>query len=235
MSRHDRTSELRLNLAEVRQRVDAACIAAHRKPEDVSIIVVTKTWPVEDIKILADLDVVDIGESRDQEAGEKFSQCTGLDLRWHFIGQFQTNKAGRIARYADVVHSIDRLKAVEALAAAAQRADRQITALVQVSLEISVAEGRGGAAPEEVLSIAAAIDAATHLTLGGVMAVAPLGADADEAFERLQKVADRVQANFPGATMISAGMSDDMVQAVAHGATHLRIGSAIMGSRSYVE
>ncbi len=231
----NRREELALNLQEIRSRVAAACIAADRRPEDVSIITVTKTWPASDIKILADLGVHEIGESRDQEAREKFEELSSLGLRWHFIGQFQTNKANRIAQYADVVHSIDRLNAVEALARAASNVDRTITALVQVSLDQTPTVGRGGASPGEYLKVADAIAQSSHLHLGGVMAVAPLGESSDTAFGRLEELAAKFQAEFPDSKMVSAGMSDDLVEAVAHGATHLRIGSAIMGSRSYVQ
>ncbi len=231
----NRRDELALNLEEVRRRVDSACVAAGRPPEDVEIITVTKTWPASDIEILAQLGVQEIGESRDQEARLKFEQLSSLGLRWHFIGQFQTNKANRIAQYADVVHSIDRLNAADSLARAAIHADRIITALVQVSLDQTPTAGRGGATSEDYLKVAEAIAQSSHLRLGGVMAVAPLGDSPDVAFGRLEELVAKFQLEFPESTMVSAGMSEDLVEAVAHGATHLRIGSAIMGSRSYVQ
>lgn len=230
-----RAQELALNLADVRARVEAACVLAGREPADVNIITVTKTWPSSDIQLLAQLGVVDIGESRDQEASAKFADCGGLGLRWHFIGQFQTNKANRIARYADVVHSLDRPKAVHALEQGAALADRSITGLVQVSLDKQAGEGRAGASPDEVVDIATEIVRSPHLRLGGVMAVAPIGTDPGLAFQSLAEVSAQLREHFPEATMISAGMSEDLTEAIAHGATHLRIGSAIMGSRSYVQ
>lgn len=229
----NRLEELRLNLADVEQRVAAACESAGRARDDVTVIAVTKTWPSSDIRLLAELGVAEVGESRDQEAILKHEDCRDLGLKWHFIGQFQTNKANHIAQYADVVHSLDRLKAVEALQRAASNANREIVGLVQVSLDD--AAGRGGVSTEAVLEIAAAIHSASHLSLGGVMAVAPLGADPLGAFRLLAAVATEVQTVFPAAKMVSAGMSQDMVEAIACGATHLRIGSAIMGSRSYVQ
>ncbi len=228
-----RLEELRFNLAQVESRVVAACEVAGRSRDEVTVIAVTKTWPASDVRLLAELGVREVGESRDQDAMPKHAECADLDLTWHFIGQFQTNKANHIAQYADVVHSLDRLKAVDALSRATDAVDRVITGLVQVSLDD--AEGRGGASVEAVLEIAAAIEAADHLTLGGVMAVAPLGADPLLAFRRLADVAASVRAQYPHAQIVSAGMSDDMAAAVACGATHLRIGSAIMGSRSYVQ
>jgi hypothetical protein len=231
----NRKNELSANLVAVRERVDAACVAASRQPAEVEIITVTKTYPASDIALLAELGVHDIGESRDQEATAKFAECASLGLRWHFIGQFQTNKASRIAKYADIVHSIDRVPAADALSRAALRAERLITALVQVSLDSQPSTGRAGASADEFLRVAEAIAHSPSLRLGGVMAVAPLIEPAAAAFERLSVLVARLQSAFPEAQMVSAGMSDDLVEAVAHGATHLRIGSAIMGSRSYVQ
>lgn len=229
----NRLEELRLNLADIELRIDEACEAAGRARDDVTLIAVTKTWPSSDIRLLASLGVCEVGESRDQEAILKHEECRGLDLKWHFIGQFQTNKANHIAQYADVVHSLDRLKAVDALQRAAGNAHREIVGLVQVSLDD--AEGRGGASIESVLEIASAIHQSSNLRLGGVMAVAPLEADPTSAFRQLEAVAAEVQSAYAEAKMVSAGMSQDMVEAIACGATHLRIGSAIMGSRSYVQ
>lgn len=229
----NRLEELRLNLADIELRIDEACEAAGRARDDVTLIAVTKTWPSSDIRLLASLGVCEVGESRDQEAILKHEECRDLDLKWHFIGQFQTNKANHIAQYADVVHSLDRLKAVDALQRAAGNAHREIVGLVQVSLDD--AEGRGGASIESVLEIASAIHQSSNLRLGGVMAVAPLGADPTSAFRQLEAVAAEVQSAYAEAKMVSAGMSQDMVEAIACGATHLRIGSAIMGSRSYVQ
>lgn len=146
----------------------------------------------------------------------------------HFIGQFQTNKAGSIAAYADVVHSLDRPRAVAALDRAVRSAGREVTGLIQVSLDGSV--GRGGALPADVPALAQAI-AGSAIRLGGVMAVAPLGADPGPAFARLREVSVGLQATHPSATIISAGMSGDLEAAIANGATHLRVGTAILGSR----
>jgi pyridoxal phosphate enzyme (YggS family) len=225
----ERRAELAANLAEVRARIDAAGRAAGRDPAEVTLIVVTKTWPADDVRLLADLGVRDVGENRDQEAAPKAAACTGLGLRWHFVGQLQTNKAKSVVRYADVVHSVDRPHLVRALAAAADGAGRRVGCLVQVRLE--PVEGRGGAAPEEVLSVADLIDGATALDLLGVMAVAPLGEPPEPAFARLAEVAAAVRREHPAATWVSAGMSGDLEAAVAAGATHVRVGTAVLGRR----
>lgn len=225
----ERRAELAANLAEVRGRIDAACRAAGRDPAEVTLIVVTKTWPADDVRLLADLGVRDVGENRDQEAAPKAAACAGLGLRWHFVGQLQTNKAKSVVHYADVVHSVDRPHLVQALAAAADRAGRRVGCLVQVRLE--PVEGRGGAAPADVLAVADRIAGAKALELLGVMAVAPLGEPPEPAFARLAEVAAAVRREHPDATWVSAGMSGDLEAAVAAGATHVRVGTAVLGRR----
>jgi pyridoxal phosphate enzyme (YggS family) len=225
VSRHD---ELRANLVAVEARVTAACTAAGRDRSEVTVVAVTKTWPVSDIAILRILGVRDVGENRDGEAAQKAAALP--DLRWHFVGTVQTNKARSVASYADVVHSVDRASLVEALSAGAQRAERQLDVLVQVSLD--GAPGRGGALPGDVPRLADLAADAAGLRLAGVMAVAPLGGDAAAAFDRLRQVADKVLAGHPTAEVISAGMSGDLEPAVAAGANLLRVGTALLGHRA---
>jgi pyridoxal phosphate enzyme (YggS family) len=224
-----RLDELAANLAEVRTRLEAAATAAGRDPHTVTLIAVTKTWPASDVRLLAQLGVTEVGENRDQEAAPKHDACRDLRLRWHFVGQLQRNKAGSVASYADVVHSVDRLELVPALDRQAARHGRRLTALVQVALADDVA--RGGAPPPQVAAVADAIAGSQALDLGGVMAVAPLGADPDRAFARLADVAAALRRTHPAATTISAGMSGDLEAAVSHGATHVRIGTALLGPR----
>ena len=234
-SGHDavaRREELSASLVQVRERIGAACRATGRSRGDVQLIVVTKNFPGSDIEVLSELGVTDIGENRDQEASAKIAalpQEVRQRLQVHFIGQLQSNKAGSLATYVDTVHSIDRDKLVFALDRAATAAGRDIGALVQVSLDADPA--RGGIPLEGVAALANSIAAAQHLRLRGLMAVAPLGVDPGEAFARLATVARGIRADHPGATWISAGMSADLEAAVANGATHLRVGSAILGSR----
>ena len=215
----------------VRDRIATACTDAGREAADVDLIVVTKFFPVSDVRLLADLGVRHVGENRDQEARVKLTDplLDGTALTRHFIGQLQTNKAASVVSYADVVHTADRPKLVAALAAAADHQGRRPRVLVQVSLDD--APGRGGAVVGEVPALADRIAAEPALQLGGVMAVAPLDADPDAAFARLWEVATRIQADHPDATWVSAGMSGDLEAAIRHGATHLRVGSAILGMR----
>ncbi|MFE3205531.1 YggS family pyridoxal phosphate-dependent enzyme [Embleya sp. NPDC055664] len=224
-----RRAELAANLADVRARIAAACTAAGRSPEDVTLVVVTKTHPASDVRLLAELGVRDVGENRDQEAAPKAAATNDLDLRWHYVGQLQTNKAKSVAGYADVVHSLDRIRLAHALSAAAERQQRSITALLQVSLDEDPA--RGGVSATDLAELADAVAAAPRLTLGGVMAVAPLGVEPARAFARLREIATRLREAHPAANMVSAGMSNDLEAAIEAGATHVRIGTAVLGVR----
>jgi pyridoxal phosphate enzyme (YggS family) len=224
-----RREELALRLAAVRQRISAACVAAGRAAEEVTLIAVTKTWPASDVRLLSELGVTDIGENRDAEAAPKAAQCADLDLTWHFIGQLQTNKCASVVRYATVVHSVDRLRLIRALGAAARRAGRVIQCLIEVSLDGDPA--RGGAQAGEIPGLAEELMAEHGLVLAGVMAIAPLTMEPADAFARLLDSATVVRAVQPSAAVISAGMSGDLEAAIAAGATHVRIGTALLGDR----
>jgi PLP dependent protein len=224
-----RRDELAVRLTAVRQRISAACEAAGRDAGEVTLIAVTKTWPASDVRLLSGLGVTDIGENRDAEAAPKAAQCADLPLTWHFIGQLQTNKCASVVRYASFVHSVDRLRLIRALGQAARRAGRLIECLVEVSLDGDPA--RGGAVASEVPGLAEALAEEPGLVLAGVMAIAPLGRPPREAFASLLDSAAVVRAVRPAATVISAGMSGDLEDAIAAGATHLRIGTALLGDR----
>lgn len=230
-----RAEQIRANLRAVRDRIETACDKAGRDPAEVTMIAVTKTYPAEDVRILASSGVTDIGENRDQEAAPKAAETADLELTWHFVGQLQTNKTRSVASYASVVHSVDRVKLARALGTRAAAAGRRLTCLVQVNLDEDSKAGviglRGGVDPADALELAARIDEQEALDLGGVMAVAPLDEDPSTAFGRLEAVADRIRDRYPRATMVSAGMSTDLEAAVERGATHLRIGTALLGDR----
>jgi PLP dependent protein len=224
-----RREELALRLAAVRQRISAACAVAGRAAEEVTLIAVTKAWPASDVRLLSGLGVTDIGENRDAEAAPKAAQCADLYLTWHFVGQLQTNKCASVARYATFVHSVDRLRLIRALGAAARRAERVIQCLIEVSLDADPA--RGGAPAGEIPGLAEALMAEHGLVLAGVMAIAPLTMEPADAFARLLDSAAVIRAMQPSATVISAGMSGDLEAAIAAGATHVRIGTALLGDR----
>jgi pyridoxal phosphate enzyme (YggS family) len=231
----ERRAEVEANLANVRQRIDRACAASGRDAGEITLVVVTKFFPASDVRLLAELGVRHVGENRHQEAVEKAAECADLDLSWHFIGALQSNKAAAVAAYADVVHSLDRPKLVAGLSRGAVDRGRDLDVLVQVSLDPPDAAGRAGAPVDQVPALVDRVLEAEGLVLRGVMGVAPLDGDADRAFADLAAAAAAVRAAAPSAGWISAGMSGDLEQAVRHGATHLRVGSAVLGPRPPVK
>ena len=230
MTTTERLAQLEENLAAVRRAITAACAEADRDPAEVTLVAITKTFGEDDVRALAGLGVTALGENRESELKVKAPATADLDIQWHFVGQLQSNKAKSVARYADVIHSVDR----ESLVAALARTERPLRCLVQVALsdDDGVIAPRGGVVPEGVPPLADLIAETPGLQLGGVMAVAPLGADPDRAFEQLAGIAGRLRASHPDATWVSAGMSEDMAAAIRHGATHVRVGRALLGERA---
>jgi pyridoxal phosphate enzyme (YggS family) len=227
-----RPRELERRLTRVREQVVEAAAAAGRSPGDVCLVLVTKTWPTSDTRILYDLGVRDVAENRLQDTERKVLELQDLDLTWHFIGQIQSNKAARIAAQSDVVHSVDSERIAARLAAAAQQRQRRVDCFVQVSLDPApVRTGRGGVTGAGVLDVAEAIASQPSLRLLGVMGVAPLGGDARAAYAELSRVSAALRADHPGAAAVSAGMSGDFALAIEAGATHVRVGSAVLGER----
>ncbi|MCP3425532.1 YggS family pyridoxal phosphate-dependent enzyme [Rothia sp. AR01] len=230
---------------------EAARVDPQIRPADlgVELLPVTKFFPASDVAALYDAGVRVAGENRDQEASAKAARLAASgrpDLRWHYIGQLQTNKAKSVVSYATSIHSVDRRSLVDALAKAYRRrieafeageapappahAHGGLECLLQVNLEEG-AEGRGGAAPGELAQLADAVEAAEGLRLGGLMAVAPLGAEPGPSFERLWELSQRLREDHPRARHISAGMSGDWAEAIGWGSTRVRLGSSIMGPR----
>lgn len=236
-----RADQLRVNLEAARERIARAAESAGRS-DLVDLVVVTKTFPASDVRILAELGVTDVGENRDQEASAKRREVESMGgpaLRWHMIGRLQSNKTASVASWADVVESVDRQSLVPRLAKAAGAGHTPLDVLIQVSLDEPVEPNRGGADPKDVATIAHAVHAAEPaLRLAGVMAVAPhpdTGTDPALAFARLAEVAAQIRTTWPHAQVISAGMSTDLEAAVAAGATQVRIGGAILGQRPVVQ
>jgi len=226
-----RTAQLAANLAAVRARIAAAADAAGRDPGEVTLIAVTKTYPAADVVRLASLGLVDIGENKDQEAAPKAAEvaAAGAPVRWHFVGRLQRNKCRSVVGYADLVHSVDSIRLATALGAAARHRDRPLEVLIQVSVDAD--PERGGAVPDELARVAGAVAGEPGLRLRGVMAIAPLSWQPDRAFGVLADLAAGLRADHPEATIVSAGMSGDLEAALACGATHVRIGTALLGAR----
>ena len=233
----DRKQELAENLAKVEERIAAACEAAGRRRDEVTLIVVTKTYPADDVRILSELGVRHVAENRDQDAAPKAAACSDLPLSWHFVGQLQTNKVRSVVGYAHVVQSVDRARLVTALSKEAVRAGREVGCLLQVALDAGEnARGdRGGVSPAGIEELADLVARSEGLRLDGLMTVAPLTGEyagrQQAAFERLMDLSTYVRRTHPAANMVSAGMSADLEQAVAAGATHVRVGTAVLGVR----
>ncbi|WP_026178398.1 YggS family pyridoxal phosphate-dependent enzyme [Streptomyces hokutonensis] len=233
----DRKQEIAVNLARVEERIAAACAAAGRKRDEVTLIVVTKTYPASDVRTLAGLGVRHVAENRDQDAAPKAAECADLALSWHFVGQLQTNKVRSVVGYADVVQSVDRARLVTALSKEAERSGRELGCLIQVALDAGVSGRgeRGGVGPGGVGELADLVAASPGLRLDGLMTVAPLTGEyagrQQEAFGRLMDLSTDLRRAHPAANMVSAGMSADLEQAVAAGATHVRVGTAVLGVR----
>ena len=219
----DRSGEIAINLEAVRDQISKAASIAGRSPDEITLIAVTKTFPASDVEILRDLGVTDFGENRDADAAPKAAAVAGT---WHFQGQIQSNKLKSITSWANVIHSLDEIRHFELIE---KTAPHPLDIFCQVSLDGSA--GRGGINEKKLYELAQVIEkSATHRLLG-LMAVAPLGVDPLDAFSKLSVIHRAFMADFPGADKLSAGMSGDFKEAIAYGATHIRIGSSILGSR----
>ena len=230
-----RREEVAGRLEAVRGRIAAACEKAGRDPGEVTLTVVTKFFPASDVRLLAELGVRHVGENRHQEAEAKAAECAGLGLTWHFIGGLQSNKAAAVAAYADVVESVDRAKLVAPLSRGAHSRGQEVDVLLQVSLDPPGAAHRAGADPADLSDLAHRVGEAGMLRLRGLMAVAPLDEEPDAAFSRLARIRADFLEQHPDATVLSAGMSGDLEAAITHGATHVRVGSAVLGPRPTVQ
>ena len=224
----ERARELADALLRLRERVAAACDRTGRTPAELTVVTVTKTYPADDVRRLADLGLDEFAENRLEELVDKAAALPSL--RWHYLGRIQSRHTAGIAAHATAVHSVDRAKVARRLGRAAVEAGRRIDALVQLSFD---GDPHRGGVPEDALpALADDVAGTAGLRLAGVMAVPPLGADAAAAYRRLAAIAVDLRRSHPDATWLSAGMSGDLEAAVAAGATHLRIGTALLGRRA---
>ena len=215
MSRFD---EVSANLEIVKSKI--AAVASH----PVTLIAVTKTFPVSDAQILQQLGVADFGENRDSEGAEKSQIVVG---KWHFQGQIQSNKLKSITSWASVIHSLDDPRHFEMIE---KVAPHPLTIFLQVSLD--GAHHRGGAGVDQLYQLAEKVSASATHTLAGLMSVPPVGMDPEKAYSQLAVIRREFMNRFPHAKSLSAGMSGDYETAISYGATHVRVGSSILGSRS---
>ena len=227
----DRLAGIKDNLETLQSRINNACQEAKRNSTEITLIAVTKTYPADDVDLLKQLGIDDVGENRDQEAALKRTQVQA-DFNWHFIGQLQSNKAKSVVSYAHLIHSVDRSSLAKEIQKSAQGVDKKQAVLIQLDLDQSGPDPtRGGLWPAELMALAQQITDSSHLELKGLMSVAPLAENPAVAFARLAEIRAEFLKTYPQASILSAGMSDDLEAAILHGATHLRMGSALLGER----
>ena len=218
-----RFDEISANLADVKERIGKSAARSGRESKDITLIVVTKTFPISDVEILKQLGVNDLGENRDADGAFK---AASVAAQWHFQGQIQSNKIKSLCSWSHVIHSLDEARHFEII-------EKSALHPLQIFLQVSLdgAKNRGGADIEKLYHLAALVQASQKHQLKGLMAVAPLASNTSESFSQLAKIRSNFIAEFAGATSLSAGMSGDYEEAIIHGATHVRIGSSILGSR----
>jgi pyridoxal phosphate enzyme (YggS family) len=223
----NRTSEITANLNDVKAKIASAALKAGRDADEITLIVVTKTFPVSDLEILYSLGVREFGENRDQEAAEKVAKLPS-DINWNFQGGIQSNKLKSITTWAGCIHSVDKLKYAQIISE--QNTGKPKEIFIQVSLD-QPPESRGGVDPKKLIDLASEVTKLPGISLKGLMAVAPLDLPEEQAFLKLKEIQADFVAVFKGAKYLSAGMSGDYEMAISYGATHLRIGSSILGNR----
>ena len=225
------------NLAEVRDRIADAAGRAGRRPEDVRLIAVSKTHPIDAVRAAAAAGQIDFGENKVQEALQKIAQSTDTRLRWHLIGHLQSNKARKAAAVVGAIHAIDGVDLLKKVDQAASEAGRTVDVLIQVDLALE--ETKYGAPLSEVPGIVAAAEGCTAARLMGLMLLPPLAENPEDArpwFRRLRELRDElVSSGVPADRLreLSMGMSHDFEVAIAEGATMVRVGTAIFGERHY--
>lgn len=225
---NSRAQEIAVALASVEERITKAAATAGRKRSELTLIAVTKTYPASDVQILTDLGVSNFGENRSDEGSEK-SQL--IAATWHFQGQVQGRKLKDIVSWASYIHSIDSGEHITKLSRICSEKDRKISIFLQFSLDS--APDRGGVRADHLGQLADQVVADPNLHLAGLMCVPPVEYGFDRAFGEIAKVHSAFKIDFPDAAGLSAGMSSDFEVAIAYGATHLRVGSEILGSRAY--
>lgn len=226
-----RKDELATNLEIVQSEIFRACEQVNRDPNEITLIAVTKNFPASDIRLLNELGVSDFGESRVQEFSQKYEEVNDLISTWHFIGQVQSNKIREITRMSDVVHSVDTPEHIEKFNSQALKFGKIIDLLIQINLDPDFPNSRAGVSAEEAENLATLIHQLGNVNLGGLMFIASPQVEARDAFQGFAEVLSGFRENHPSAQVISAGMSSDIQEAIEIGATHLRIGSKLLGNR----
>jgi pyridoxal phosphate enzyme (YggS family) len=225
----NRKAQLSERLAQINHQIIEACKKANRDVNEITLIAVTKNFPASDVEILAQLGIKNVGENKDQEAKEKFKEVQA-ELNWHFVGQLQTNKVKSVLQYASYIHSVDRPR----LAAEINKVAQNLGQVAKVFLQVDLGgddPNRAGVAPAELAQFSEQISQMSNIEVVGLMAVAPLAVEPRAAFDHLSAIQSEFLKTNPTARLLSSGMSEDFEVAIEFGATHLRIGSLLLGVR----
>ena len=220
------------NLQAVRARIAAACVAAGRPAGSVQLLAVSKTWPAASVREAVAAGQRAFGENYAQEAVDKATELTDLGLEWHFIGPLQSNKTRLVAENFAWVHSVDRLKIAERLAA--QRPPALVPLQVCIQVNVSGEASKSGCAPDQFAALAHAAAALPNLCLRGLMAIPEPSDDIGlqrRRFALLRRLRDRINTEGLLLDTLSMGMSHDLEAAIMEGATLVRVGTAIFGER----
>jgi pyridoxal phosphate enzyme (YggS family) len=224
----ERREFIRTSLQDVKSRIASATELAGRDLAEITLIAVTKTYPVSDVQILRDLGESNFGENRTEEGSVKSLEVPGI---WHYQGQVQSRKLREIASWANVIHSLDQISHIEKLNRICEETGKRIGVFIQLSL--NGAPDRGGVVEQELAGLGDAVVTSSALDLKGLMCVPPVEYEHQIAFAEIAQIHQRFIGGFPSAKSLSAGMSSDFEIAIVHGATHIRVGSQILGSRTY--
>ena len=222
-----RADFIKESLELVKEQIAAAATGAGRSVDEITLIAVTKTYPVSDVEILHNLGQRNFGENRSEEGSEKSAQVNGS---WHYQGQVQSRKLRDIAEWATCIHSIDSPDHAVKLSRICGEIGKEISIFLQLSLD--GAPDRGGVIATEILALADKVEELPNINLAGLMCVPPVAYEHQRAFSEIAQIHQKFISTFSQAKSLSAGMSSDFEVAITHGATHLRIGSQILGSRT---
>lgn len=227
-------AQLADNIAHVRSTIAEAARQAGRRPEEVTLVAVSKTMPVALVRMAYNLGVSHFGENRVQEALPKIEAFHPEGMYWHMIGHLQSNKAGKVVAPFDYVQSVDSLHLARALDRYADQHGKRLPVLLQVNVSGEVS--KEGIPLAEAPELARQVLALPHIEVQGLMTIAPLVENAEEVrpvFRKLRMLRDRLRIELPGCAWqhLSMGMTDDYSIAIAEGATIVRIGRAIFGER----
>ena len=215
------------------ERIQRACVDSGRSLEEITLIGVSKTKPAADVTAANELGLHDFGENYLQEATGKIDALQGIAATWHYVGNIQSNKTKEVAKYFDWVHTVDRSKIGQRLSAQCP-AGKTIQVLIQVNIDDD--PNKGGCSPAQALDLTQQLTALPNLQVRGLMTILSKDSIPRDSYESVAQLSVQIAAELPAAQQacwdtLSMGMTYDLEHAIAAGATHIRIGTALFGAR----